>query len=93
VPITVPLGHPLRLFSPLQLVVATGKARGPWVSEVLPRLELSMPGVFLQGLLVYDADGSRLFVQCLPDDVARDCIALATALGEHSRRCSWDRLP
>lgn len=33
---------------PLQLIVATGKARGPWVREVFPRLNMKMPGVFLQ---------------------------------------------
>jgi hypothetical protein len=32
----------------LKLVVATGKARGPWVTEVFARLEMKMPGVFLQ---------------------------------------------
>ncbi|GIL85379.1 hypothetical protein Vretimale_10672 [Volvox reticuliferus] len=63
------------------LVVATGKARGPWAREVLPRLGLTTPGVFLQGLLVYDADGTRLYEQQLPEDVARDCIALAKAQG------------
>jgi hypothetical protein len=35
--------------------VATGKARGPWVGEVVPRLGPAMPGVFIQGLLVCDA--------------------------------------
>ncbi|GIL55625.1 hypothetical protein Vafri_11159 [Volvox africanus] len=63
------------------LVVATGKARGPWAHEVLPRLGLTTPGVFLQGLLVYDADGSRLYEQQLPADVAQDCISLAKARG------------
>lgn len=65
----------------VKLVVATGKARGPWAFEVLPRLELDTPGVFLQGLLVYDADGVRLYEQTLPYDVALDCIALAGELG------------
>jgi hypothetical protein len=44
----------------LQLIVATGKARGPWVPEVLPRLGSSLPGVFLQGLLIADKDGNIL---------------------------------
>ncbi len=30
------------------LIVATGKARGPWTPDVLPRLGAPMPGVFLQ---------------------------------------------
>ncbi|GFH28522.1 uncharacterized protein HaLaN_27028, partial [Haematococcus lacustris] len=30
------------------LWVATGKARGPWVADVFPRLHMTQPGVFLQ---------------------------------------------
>jgi len=45
---------------PLQLIVATGKARGPWVPDVLPRLGTTLPGVFLQGLLIADAEGNIL---------------------------------
>lgn len=29
-------------------VLATGKARGPWAADVLSRLQLQTPGVFLQ---------------------------------------------
>jgi hypothetical protein len=43
-----------------QLIVATGKARGPWTPGVLPRLGPPMPGVFLQGLLVADAEGRTM---------------------------------
>ena len=33
----------------VELVLATGKARGPWVDDVVPELELEgKPGVFLQ---------------------------------------------
>lgn len=59
------------------LIVATGKARGPWVPEVLPRLGLTLPGVFLQGLLITDAQGNVLHSRCLPDDVVDSCIQLA----------------
>eukprot|EP00878_Enallax_costatus_P001202 GHUV01001344.1.p1 GENE.GHUV01001344.1~~GHUV01001344.1.p1 ORF type:complete len:351 (+),score=61.77 GHUV01001344.1:194-1246(+) len=59
------------------LVVATGKARGPWVPDVLPRLGLELPGVFLQGLLIADKDGNILHSRCLPDDVVLSCIQLA----------------
>eukprot|EP00878_Enallax_costatus_P009421 GHUV01009846.1.p1 GENE.GHUV01009846.1~~GHUV01009846.1.p1 ORF type:complete len:311 (+),score=53.37 GHUV01009846.1:194-1126(+) len=47
------------------LVVATGKARGPWVPDVLPRLGLELPGVFLQGLLIADKDGNILHSRLL----------------------------
>ncbi len=76
-----PPSPPTTLHTHMQLVVATGKARGPWAFEVLPRLQLDTPGVFMQGLLVYDADGVRLYEQTLPYDVALDCIALAGELG------------
>jgi hypothetical protein len=52
-------------------VVATGKARGPWVRDVLPRIGSSMPGVFLQGLLIYDADGNKLYSRQVPRAVRR----------------------
>lgn len=86
-PLLPPCPTPLRTH--MQLVVATGKARGPWAFEVLPRLELDTPGVFLQGLLVYDADGVRLYEQTLPYDVALDCIALAGELG--ALACRYQR--
>ncbi|KXZ46767.1 hypothetical protein GPECTOR_41g732 [Gonium pectorale] len=62
------------------LVVATGKARGPWIHDVLPRLDLDTPGVFLQGLVVYDGQGAVLHEQRLPEEVAADCIRLAKEL-------------
>jgi Cof subfamily protein (haloacid dehalogenase superfamily) len=63
------------------LIVATGKARGPWVPEVLPRLGLELPGVFLQGLLITDKHGNILHSRSLPDDVVLSCIQLAADLG------------
>lgn len=36
------------------LVVATGKAIGPWTHRILPRLATTMPQIFLQGLLIRD---------------------------------------
>lgn len=44
----------------MQLIVATGKARGPWLPDVMPRLGLQLPGVFLQGLLITDMHGNVL---------------------------------
>jgi hydroxymethylpyrimidine pyrophosphatase-like HAD family hydrolase len=68
------------------LIVATGKARGPWAEAVLPRLAPSsrsppMPGVFLQGLLVADAQGRTLWSRSLEEEVLLDAIALARDLG------------
>jgi hypothetical protein len=32
----------------LQLVLATGKAMGPWVADVVPRLGSRLPQIYLQ---------------------------------------------
>lgn len=63
------------------MIVATGKARGPWASQVLPRLGPPMPGVFLQGLWVCDADGKVLHSRALASHVAFDCINFASEQG------------
>eukprot|EP00199_Chlamydomonas_sp_CCMP681_P002924 CAMPEP_0119104166 /NCGR_PEP_ID=MMETSP1180-20130426/2445_1 /TAXON_ID=3052 ORGANISM="Chlamydomonas cf sp, Strain CCMP681" /NCGR_SAMPLE_ID=MMETSP1180 /ASSEMBLY_ACC=CAM_ASM_000741 /LENGTH=308 /DNA_ID=CAMNT_0007088847 /DNA_START=132 /DNA_END=1058 /DNA_ORIENTATION=- len=63
------------------LVVATGKARGPWVQDVFPRLDMDMPGVFMQGLLVCDAQGGILKQQDMEHQVVLDCLALAELHG------------
>lgn len=60
----------------MQTIVATGKARGPWIDDVLPRMP-PLPGVFMQGLLVYDSDGTILAERWLPDVVIERCISLA----------------
>ena len=62
----------------MQTVIATGKARGPWVQEVLPALP-AMPGVYLQGLRIHAADGSVMFEQVLEANVVELCIAFAKA--------------
>lgn len=61
------------------LILATGKARGPWVPKVLPRLGQEMPGVFLQGLLVCDADGRIMYEQTLDDHLVIECIKFSKA--------------
>ncbi|KAG2443542.1 hypothetical protein HXX76_001894 [Chlamydomonas incerta] len=72
--------------------VATGKARGPWIADVLPRLQLDTPGVFMQGLLVYDAQGQVLHERRLEEDVALDCIALAAGAGVTLTAYCGDRI-
>lgn len=62
--------------------MATGKALGPWRANVLPYLGHSLPGVYLQGLLVADADGKALYSKELPNDVLAQCIAMAESHGE-----------
>uniref|UniRef100_A0A7S3VSK7 Uncharacterized protein n=1 Tax=Dunaliella tertiolecta TaxID=3047 RepID=A0A7S3VSK7_DUNTE len=63
------------------LVVATGKARGPWVNEVFSQLNLSTPGCFLQGLYVCDAAGTVLSQQELEHSVILECLDIADSKG------------
>ncbi|GAQ89757.1 Haloacid dehalogenase-like hydrolase (HAD) family protein [Klebsormidium nitens] len=60
----------------IQVLIATGKARGPWIDTVLPQLGLTTPGVYMQGLILYDGDGSILYERCMDEDVARKVIRL-----------------
>ena len=61
--------------------VATGKARGPWCKKVLPKLGAPMPGVYMQGLLIYNADGTIMHEESLSEDLVRETITLAKELG------------
>lgn len=87
------------------LIVATGKARGPWAEAVLPRLATAtagnggrapppppMPGVFLQGLLVADAQGRTLWSRSLDEEVLLDAILLARELGMTLTAYAGDRI-
>ena len=66
----------------LKLVVATGKAPGcAWTHKVLPRLGPPAPGVFMQGLLVYDAAGSLIHSRSLERATAAACITFAAEHG------------
>jgi hydroxymethylpyrimidine pyrophosphatase-like HAD family hydrolase len=71
---SIPIG--LTAQRPWQTIVATGKARGPWTKDILPQLPRG-PGVFMQGLLVYDADGTLVHERVLEDAVVQECIAMA----------------
>eukprot|EP00798_Chlamydomonas_sp_ICE-L_P006190 gene6190-2807_t len=61
----------------VKTIVATGKARGPWVKEIFPRLNMSMPG----GLLICDAVGKTLYEKTIDHDVVQDVIDIATEAG------------
>ena len=63
------------------VILATGKSRGPWARRLLPKLPVPMPGVFIQGLLTCDADGTVLESIELEPDVARDVVEFAKANG------------
>jgi hypothetical protein len=66
----------------LQLVVATGKAPGcAWTKSVLPRLGAPAPGVFMQGLLVYNAQGEVIHSRSLDTSVVEACLEFAEEHG------------
>ena len=59
-------------------VLATGKSRGPWADVVLRKLAgAPMPGVFVQGCVTCDADGSVLESIELESVVAQSVIRFA----------------
>ena len=60
------------------LVVATGKAIGPWTGAILPRLPTNTPQIFLQGLLIRDRhEGEIIYSRLLDEEVIRDCLLFA----------------
>lgn len=62
------------------LMIATGKAVGPWTANILPALGSSCPEIFLQGLFIRDQEGNTLYADTLADDVLLHCVALAKKL-------------
>ncbi|GAB4813524.1 hypothetical protein N2152v2_000570 [Parachlorella kessleri] len=63
------------------VVLATGKAMGPWVADVLPRLRSRLPQVYLQGLLINCPDEGVLFRRPLDVSVVREAITFAQQHG------------
>lgn len=60
----------------VQVVIATGKSRGS-IERLLPQLALESPGVFNQGLVIYDAAGSILQETALDEEVVDDILRFA----------------
>lgn len=62
----------------IQVIIATGKTR--WSAEAaIAQLGLQSPGVFTQGLTIYDADGALLHETTLPQETA---VSILTYLEE-----------
>lgn len=69
-------------------IPATGKSRAGAVSSLGPSLRTSFqsrypygcPGVFLQGLLVYDLSGTIIYERILPPHIIDKCASLSTSL-------------
>jgi len=64
----------------VQVVIATGKTRYS-ATDVIKRLGLTTPGIYLQGLAIYNADGTIGHQQTLDAGLARQVITFAEDRG------------
>ena len=65
----------------IPLVLATGKAIGPWAHTILPQLDTRMPQIFIQGLLIRDYEQGIIYQRCLEDEVLHTSINFAKRKG------------
>lgn len=67
------------------LMIATGKAVGPWIHSCgildLPQLSASMPQLFLQGLYIRDSKGETIHSQTLSFNVIMEAMGMADEHG------------
>ena len=61
------------------MIIATGKALGPWREDVLPYLPSSnvCPRIYLQGLLITDHTGLEIYSRALEKNIILDAIQFA----------------
>ncbi|MBZ0305781.1 MAG: Cof-type HAD-IIB family hydrolase [Anaerolineae bacterium] len=64
----------------IQVVVATGRTRSaPTAGRVIEELGLTSPGIFSQGLMIHNADGSVRFQQSISTERAAEVIRFSEA--------------
>lgn len=70
--------------SPLQLVVATGKAPGgEWIHRTIPKLgPAPQPGVFMQGAVVKGPEGSIIYTRDLPRHIIETVVKFGKEHGK-----------
>ena len=61
----------------IPLIIATGKAIGPWTHRILPRLATRMPQIFIQGLLIRDYEEGIIWQRLLKEEILREAIEFA----------------
>lgn len=64
----------------VQVVLATGKTRQS-ARDIIPRLGINTPGIYLQGLTIYQPDGSISYQKTLDAELARQVITFAEDRG------------
>lgn len=75
----------------IQVIIATGKSRRS-AEAVIEQLALDTPGVYVQGLVLTDGDGSIRHERTLPADVARQIDTLTSDDGYTLIAYSRDRI-
>lgn len=75
----------------VKVVIATGKTRYS-ANDVVDRLELATPGIYLQGLTIYNADQSIPYQKTLDPTLARRVITFAEDRGYDMVAYSGSRL-
>ena len=75
----------------VKVIIATGKTRAS-AESIIAALNLDTPGVFVQGLMVYNADGTVRQEHKLEPDVARHAIQFAETQGFEVIAYSGNRL-
>lgn len=64
----------------VQIVLATGKTRNAGL-KIADRLGMTTPGIYLQGLTIYEPDGTISYQQTLDEAVARQVLTFGTDRG------------
>ena len=75
----------------VKVVVATGKTRAS-ADALIERLSLDTPGIYNQGLVIYDASGKITHQKTLDPSIARQVITFAEDRGFHMVAYSGSRL-
>ncbi len=75
----------------VQVALATGKSRNA-AKHLLERLSLNAPGIFLQGLVLYDANGKVTSQTTLSPEIARRVITYAEDRGFSIMMYSGERI-
>jgi len=75
----------------IQVVIATGKTRVSAV-PIIESLGLTTPGIYLQGLTVYQGDGSISYQKTLEPEIARQVITFAEDRGYKMVAYSGNRI-
>jgi len=75
----------------VHVVLATGKTRNA-VQAYIKKLDLNEAGIFVQGLMVYDAEGKTLHSQTLEPRIARQVITMAEDRGFQMLAYSGSRI-